>query len=486
MATPLPKNRARFSLAEIALATDGTPSAGSPADATVGVSTDSRSVAAGELFVALVGDTFDGHDHAAAAVERGARVVVASRDLALSSAAVVVRVDDTLRALGALGRAHRLRWAGHRPRSVVGVTGSAGKTTTRHVTTSVLRALGRTVHASAGNLNNAIGVPLVLLGLEDPHDTAVVEVGMSTPGEIAHAAALVEPDAAVVTLVSEAHVEGVGSIWGVAREKSELLAHARPRGAAIANADCAGARAALVRARPRRHLLYGVAADADVRLVSRVSRGLAGADLSIDVRASAGAPLRVEARTPLLGEAGAYASLAAIAVAVALDPASAQRPADLARGLLSSGDAESGRLSANVLSDRTIVIDDAYNANPSSMRASIRAAREIATAEGRDLVLFLGVMRELGAEAAALHADVGRAAAEARPTVVVAVSPDAEPLASAAEAAGAAVRRVADAAAAVDLAATLVSPGAVVLVKASNSVKLWSVAAALAARASSP
>ncbi len=321
MATPLPKNRAAFSLAEIVLATGGEASSGSPSDGVVGVSTDSRSVTRGELFVAVVGERFDGHDHVAAAAAAGAAVVLVSRGVAVPAGVHAVRVPDTLRALGDLARAHRRRWAARGDKQVVAITGSAGKTTTRHVTTAILAALGRRVHASVGNLNNAVGVPHVVFGLDNTHDTAVIEVGMSTPGEIAHCAAIVEPSAAVVTLVADAHTEGVGSIWGVAREKSALFAALSSGGLAIANADDAGARAGLLRARGARHVLYGEAAGTDVRLLSRRPLGSAGAELEVELRRPDGAPVALHVQVPLLGAAGAYASLAALAVAVGLDPA---------------------------------------------------------------------------------------------------------------------------------------------------------------------
>ncbi|MBL9027215.1 MAG: UDP-N-acetylmuramoyl-tripeptide--D-alanyl-D-alanine ligase [Myxococcales bacterium] len=480
MATPLPKNRAPFSLAEIVLATGGEALGGSPSDRAVGVSSDSRTVTAGEVFVALVGDRFDGHEHARTAAERGAAVIVASRPIQVPSGTHVVRVDDTLAALGALGRAHRRRWAGRGAKRVVGITGSAGKTTTRHVVAALLGNLGRRVLASVGNLNNAIGVPHVLFCLDDNHDDAVIEIGMSTPGEILRTAALVEPDAGVVTLVSDAHTEGVGSIWGVLREKSSLFETVRPGGLVVVNADDAGARAALVRAAGRRHLLYGEANDADVRLVRRVARGLAGSDLTLEIRRASGEPTRVEMSIPLLGAAGAYAALAAASVAIGFDDTLADRPEVLSRVLADVGGAEGGRLSPRVAADGTLVIDDAYNANPASMIASIRAAREIADAEGRRLVLVLGVMRELGARSDELHAEVGAAAAAASPAALVVVSTEA--MARAAEAAGASPKLAADATAAVEVASTLVSPGDVVLVKASNSLGLSLVAARLAER----
>jgi UDP-N-acetylmuramoyl-tripeptide--D-alanyl-D-alanine ligase len=484
VSTPLPKNRAAFTLAEAALATGGQVRRGDlrTAPASVGVSTDSRSVAPGEAFVALVGERFDGHDHVAAAVGRGASLVVVSRDVSVPGDAAILRVPDTLRALGALAQAHRRRWAARPaggPRRVVAVTGSAGKTTTRHAAAVVLSALGWSVHASAGNLNNAVGVPHVLFGLEPRHDVAVVEVGTSSPGEIAHAAEIADPDVAVLTLVSEAHTEGVGTLLDLLREKSDLFAAVHPHGTVVANGDDALARAALVRARARRQLTYGGSEDAEVRLLARTPRGLAGSDLTIEIGGAPPRRARFEATVPILGVAGASAALAATACALALDPDAAGRTNDIARAIASLRPPETGRLSARETEAGGVVIDDAYNANPASTLASIDAAREVAVTRAARLVLVLGAMRELGPRSAELHAEVGRAAAASGAGLLIVVGPEAEPLAAAAEARGAAVVRAADAAQAERAAHDAVRPGDVVLVKASNSLGLMSVAARL-------
>ena len=478
VATALPKNLARFTLAEALLATGGSLARSSSLGAAVGVSTDSRAVSHGEAFVALVGERYDGHDHLRAATERGASLLVVSRQCEAPPGPAIVRVDDTQRALGSLGRAHRRRWGGHHsglgPLPLVGITGSAGKTSTRHATESLFEALGMgPVHASAGNLNNAIGIPMTLFGLEPRHRAAVVEIGMSTPGEIAWGTSLAEPTVGLVTLVAAAHTEGLGSIWGVLKEKSDLLLGLAPAATAVANADDELARATLVVSRATRFVTYGAAPDATVRLVRRTARGLGGAELELDVHGA-----RIEALVPMLGRAGTYAALAAVATAVAARPPGASLDVSaVARGLSTLGQGESGRLHARESSQGRIVIDDAYNANPASMRASIDAAHEIADALERPLVLVLGAMRELGAESDALHEELGAHAAQARPRMLVAVAAPA--LAARARADGATVIEVADAAAALVALGPALSPGDVVLVKASNSIGLSRVAAAL-------
>ncbi len=518
MATPIPKNRARFTLAEIARVTDALEVwAAEPATTIAGrlvegVSTDSRSVSVGELFVALGGERFDGHAHVLSALQQGAVAALVSREREamglgdLAPGQVVVRVRDTLAALGALGRAHRRRWAGE-PRSdrgtsrrvVVGITGSAGKTTTRHAVSRLLSALGKNVHSSAGNLNNAVGVPMTLLGLEAAHEVAVVEIGMNSPGEIDYATRIAEPEIGIVTLVAEAHTEGVGSYWGVLREKGALLAALDEDAVAIANVDDPGAGACLLGSGTRRRLGYGAREGAGARLVSFEPIGLGEQRIavelrrpseqpsafeqrsSIEERREGSEPLRVEATIPLLGEAGRYAALAALSCAVAIEPEVLTRPERLAHALTAIGGNETGRLAAIERGDGTVVLDDAYNANPASMRASLETAHDLATRRGARLGAVLGAMYELGSRSVALHEELGRlVAALGVQWLVVVDRGDGAAIARAASEAGVLVELVPDAASAQQAARARLQPGDVVLVKASNSVGLGTLARSLA------
>src|SRR5690606_7559408 len=202
-----------------------------------GVSTDSRSVAAQNLFVALVGERFDGHRFVAAAAEKGAAAAVVARGAELPPLPAgfgVVEVDDTLAALGALARTHRRRF----PRlKVAAVTGSNGKTTTKELAAAAFAAAFGETLATEGNLNNEIGVPLTLLRLGARHAAAVVEMGMNHPGEIARLAAIAEPDAGLVTCAQPVHLEGLGSVEAVARAKGELYRGLPAGGIAVANLD---------------------------------------------------------------------------------------------------------------------------------------------------------------------------------------------------------------------------------------------------------
>jgi UDP-N-acetylmuramoyl-tripeptide--D-alanyl-D-alanine ligase len=477
VATEVPENQASFGVAELSLLLGASVDLDRWGRATArGVCVDSRRVKPGQLFVALRGERFDGHDHARAASEAGAAAVISERAVDLVEGCVELRVSSSLDALASVARAHRRSWARRSGGKIVGITGSAGKTTTRHAVASLMASLGRSVHSSAGNLNNAIGAPMSLLGLRPEHDLGVIEMGMNSPGEIAHLARTAEPDVGILTLVAHAHTEGVGSIAGVLREKSDLLAHLPEGGVAIVNVDSPLTRAAVVRATSRRVTAYGVAEDADVRLLARSVLPSMKSRLHVAWRQS-GRSGELEAEVDLLGAAGALACLAAIAVALSVEgeTVAPKLPAALA-GIPPN---ERGRLSPLPLSDGTLLIDDAYNANPASMCSSIEAASELATATGRRLVLALGSMLELGADSDALHELVGEAARRAAPAQVLVVGAAARGIARPLEGRA---RVFDDVAAAGPTFLELVEPGDLVLVKASNSVGLGRLAELLKGR----
>jgi UDP-N-acetylmuramoyl-tripeptide--D-alanyl-D-alanine ligase len=314
---------------------------------------------------------------------------------------------------------------------------------------------------------------MVLLGLRDEHRIAVVEVGTSSRGEIAHGGAITRPDVAVLTLVAAAHTEGLGTLDDVATEKGALLAALGPSGIAVANADDQRAAAQLSRVGGPGSLRYGTHPEAEVRLLARSRRGQGGQELSV---LSAGTELTIS--TPLLGTAGAYATLAALAVARALGHLPGSGDA-ITRALAPLATEADGRLSARTLGDGTVLVDDSYNANGASMRASITAAAELASDLGRRLVLVLGDMRELGALSREEHAAVGRAAAEAAPAVVVAVGREALALADAVDELGLRALRASDADEAASVVAGVLQAGDVVLVKGSRGVRLERVVARL-------
>ncbi|MEJ7732573.1 MAG: UDP-N-acetylmuramoyl-tripeptide--D-alanyl-D-alanine ligase [Polyangiaceae bacterium] len=493
MTTPIPENRARFDLGEVVAATAGELlSAGvlGAGGAAVGVSTDTRALVRGAVFVALGGDSFDGHTHLEAAAAAGAVLALVERPVAAPPGMALVRVRSTLDALGALARTHARRWrALGGQRITVAITGSAGKTTTRAAVAALAEARWPgAVHATRGNLNNRVGAPLMLLGLEGHHRLTVIEVGTNQPGEIAALASVVEPDAAVLTLIAAAHVEGLGSLEGVAAEKGALFAALSPRGLAVGNADDARVRRALDAAPAGRAVSYGFAPEATYRISAREPLGLTQARLTLargaSARAGAGGS---ELLTPLLGEAGALASAAAVAVVEELS-GQAFSGDELTRALSAAQiGGGAGRLAPRLLPDGLAIVDDSYNANPASSCASIRASAELAQADGRRLLLVLGEMRELGAHAAEGHDEVGRAAAASGAALVVAIGGEARRIAAAAAQAGMRAVFVDSAAEATPLVLAEANSRDLILVKGSRGVATERVVRALvAAREATP
>ena len=414
MATPLPPNRASFTLAEILAATGG-ELARAGADRVTAISTDTRAITSGACFVALRGEVHDGHAHLAAAAAKGATLAIVDRDVEAPAGLAIVRVRDTLIALGDLARAHARRWRGSSAaRRVVAITGSAGKTTTRIAVTALLGAVmdPGAILSATGNLNNRVGVPMVLLGLEPRHEVAVIEMGMNQPGEIAELSRIAEPEIGVVTLIAAAHTEGLGSIAAVAEEKGALYRALPVDGWAFGNADDPRVNAELARSPASQKRRHGRAEGADHRILAREPVGMTSSRVNLN-----GASFT----TPLLGEAGALACAAAVAVvtdAFGARPSEALCTEAFARADVGAG---AGRLVPRVFPSGLAVIDDTYNANPASTVASIIAAAEIARATGRRLILVLGEMKELGPESARGHDEVGRAAAESGAHAVFAV-----------------------------------------------------------------
>ena len=418
MATRLPKNHAAFTVAELLEVTGGVLAARGAAERATHVSTNTREIVPGAVFVALRGKVHDGHAYVAEAAAAGAPVAVVERDVDAPPAMTLVRVASTMKALADLARAHVARWHARGGRTVVGITGSAGKTTTRVATAALVETLfpGELV-AARGNLNNRIGVPMVLFSLDAEHRRAVLELGTSEPGEIAELCRMAQPDVGILTLVAAAHIEGLGSIEGVLNEKAALFRSLSREGVAVGNGDDARIRGALEATACARRVTYGRNATADVRIAERTPIGMTRSSVVL-VRADG---RRSAFETPLVGEAGALACAAAVAAveaafAVQLDGAWLTD----AFGRVQVGEGAQ-RLVPLELPSGLAVIDDTYNANPASMSSSIRAAAEMAVAMGRPLVLVLGEMRELGSEAARGHEEVGRVAGESGARLVIAV-----------------------------------------------------------------
>ena len=452
----------RLTAGWVADAAGGVVVAGERAREFSGVSIDSRTLAPGDLFVAIRGERFDGAEFAAPAVAAGAGGVVVPRgrgrdlDLENRPLVAVVEVDDTTRALQSLARAVR-RESGTK---VIAITGSAGKTTTKEVTSEFLSARYRVVR-NRGNLNNHIGLPLSLMELRHRPEIAVVELGMNHAGEISALVGIAEPEVRVWTNVGEAHIGFFDSMDAIAEAKAEILERAAPATLLVANADDER----IVARVPRfggRTLTFGVDRPAGVRATRVVDRGIEG--ISARVVTPRG---DIELETPLIGRANLANVLAATAVAIELDvplPAIAERASRLSPA---SHRGEIVRLAGNVT-----VIDDSYNSNPTATK---RALDVLACVGARRRVAVLGEMLELGDSAVGLHEEVGRAAVVAGVGLLVAVGgPPAAALANAAIRAGLARDRVHYMAAsdeAAEVVARLVEAGDVVLVKGSRGVR---------------
>lgn len=477
MATPIPPNQARFTPAEVARATGGTlVRDGRPLGS---VSTDTRTISPGALYVALRGESFDGHRFLPQAAAAGAGGVLISSAGDFPPAGSVIRVADTRVALGGLARFHRDRWASTDGRKILAVGGSAGKTTTTRAIAALLDVLRPgEVQSTPGNLNNDVGLPMTLLLLDEPHHLGVVEIGTSHRGEIARLAAVARPDVAVLTLVAPEHTEGIGTLEDVAEEEGDLLAALGEDGIAIGNGDDPRVAVQVGRSPAARKVLYGFGEGCSLRALAREPRGLVGSLLR--VAADVGAPVDYE--VPLPGEAGALAALAALAAARAVVGAEAGVPPEALReALLRVAAVRDGRFAAETLADGTVLLDDTYNSNTGSARSSLKTARELADHLHRRLVLVLGEMRELGPLAAREHDEVARLAVEAAPALLVAVNGEAERFAHAARGAGIESAFFATGEEAAHHVVRLVRPGDVVLVKASRGVRLETVASALRA-----
>lgn len=358
------------------------------------ISTDTRTLAAGDLFVALAGERFDAHDFLPQATAAGARAAVVRRGTAPVPGLALLEVDDPLRALGDLARARRRQISG----PVVAVTGTNGKTSTKEMLAAVMRTRHR-VHATRANLNNLIGVPTTILESPADADALVVEAGANLPGEIARYREIIEPDITVITNVGAGHLEGFGSLDGVMTEK---LALARGVPLVITGADPPGLGPAARKVAGR-------------VVVAGIERGDCTAEavmLDPDGRAT----LQVDGRAirlPLPGRHLAANAMLAWALAREL-----RLDADAAAAALETLTLPGGRSEVRRVGGLT-VLDDSYNANPQSFRAAIATAR--AMRAGRRLIFVAGTMREMGEHAAALHAEIAAELVALEPDLLAAV-----------------------------------------------------------------
>lgn len=451
-----------MTLNEIADAVGGTVHDGPPdLLVTAPVVFHSGAVPAGGMFVALSGERVDGHDFAQAAIDGGAVAVLAARPVGVPA----VVVDDVPAAYGQLAREVAARLPAM---SVIALTGSVGKTTTKDLLGQVLSCVGATI-APAGNRNNELGVPETVLQASPSTRFIVVEMGARHRGDITHLTGLVRPHVAMVLNVGAAHLGEFGTVEAIAEAKGELVEALPAGGVAILNADD-----------PRVAAMRTLTAAKVVTFGRHPHAVVQARDVTVDAGGRAsftlhtpGASAPVQLR--LHGEHLVSCALAAAAAALQFTGDVAL----VARALSRADPVSQGRMGVTDRADGVRIINDAYNANPQSMHAALDTLT-VMTRQGRRGVAVLGQMNELGPISHEAHAALGSAVAEANVAWLVAVGDgDAGVLAHTASSCGTRVTRVADADAAYQLLAAELTPGDVVLLKASHSVGLMSVAARL-------
>jgi UDP-N-acetylmuramoyl-tripeptide--D-alanyl-D-alanine ligase len=417
-------------------------------------SIDSRTISRGELFFAVKGERLDGHDFVEQAIEKGAVAAIVRKDQQsrYPSAMKLLAVDDTLVALQTLATAVRRLWG----KPLVGVTGSAGKTTTKEAVAHVLAARFY-VLKSEGNFNNHFGLPLMLLKLEPDHDVAVIEMGMSHAGEIRALAKIALPEIGVVTNIAPVHLEFFDSLAGIARAKYELIESLPAGGTAVLNADDEYV-SQFGRGFKGKVLMYGTAATADIRGENVQSRGAEGSEF--DVVTSFG---REHARLPLVGDHNILNALAAVAVAVSRGISEQEAVAALAT--LAPADKRGQVLQLGNIT----IINDCYNSNPKALQAMVDA---LAAMKARRRIVVAGEMLELGPSGEEMHRAAGRHVAEKRIDRLVGVRGLAQAMVESARKHGTPCEFVATPEEAGEWLARETRNGDVVLLKASRGVKL--------------
>lgn len=452
-----------MTLREIALAIGGAVhDTSAVVPVTAPVVFDSRQVEPGGMFVALPGERVDGHDYAAQAIESGAAAVLASRPVGVPA----VVVDDVPIAYGRLARAVVDRLS---RTTLIGVTGSVGKTSTKDILAQVLPAFGSTV-ANRGSNNNELGLPYTVTRATEDTRYLVLEMGARGIGHVAYLTQIAPPTVGVVTRVGSAHLGEFGSVENIARAKGELveaLPDAAGGGLAVLNGDDPLVAGMASRAAAR-VLTYGIDGPADVRAerVTEDGQGRAAFRLAYDGQVA-------EMRLRLYGLHQASNALAAATVALGLG-----HPIESVAEAVSRAEAVSpGRMQVTTRPDGVTVVNDAYNAAPDAMRAALLALRSMTASGGRRAVAVLGEMVELGEYAQQVHHEIGQHAAETGTGWLIAIGgANAEQYAAGAVGTDTVVDRAADATAAWQLLRDGLRPGDVVLVKAANSAGLLTLA----------
>ena len=469
---------------EVAQATGGRLAADPAVRVTGPVVADSRLVEAGALFVALPGEHVDGADFAPGAVEAGAALVLTQRELDVPS----VVVDDVQKALGDLAREvlARLR-AAHPDVKVYSVTGSAGKTTTKDLLGRLVTDVEGDTIAPQGSFNSEVGLPLTVLRATDSTRKFAMELGADKPGDIGYLASIVRPHIAIILMVGTAHIEFFGSQEAIADAKAEVLGGMAPGGVAVLNADDERVLGLTPRAEGfgLRVVTFGRVPTADVRAEDVTVDATGRASFVLRVRGAVAAAgeaaddVRVPVSLRLVGEHHVSNALAAATAAIL----GGKSPAVVAARLSQAEPGSPHRMAVTERPDGVTVVDDAYNANPESMRAALRSLAVMAGRERRS-VAVLGEMRELGQNARVAHHEIGLLAVRLNIKLLVVVGEGAYHIAEGAVQEGSWGEEsvfVPDLDAARAVLDERVRPGDVVLVKASNGSGLWRLGDELAA-----
>ena len=454
-----------LTLAETAAAAGGTLHDADPGTrVTGGVEYDSRKVEPGGLFLALPGEHVDGHEFARSAVDRGAVAVLCTRTVPVPR----IEVTDGIAAVTALATAV----AGRLPATVLGITGSSGKTSTKDLLGQVLAHAGKTV-APAGSHNNELGHPYTVLQADERTRFLVLELGARGAGHIAHLTRIAPPDIGLVLNVGTAHLGEFGSRESIAQAKGELVEALPADGVAVLNADDPLVMA-MAKRTAARVVTFGNRADADVRASDIVLDDLGRPSFSL--HADGGA---AKVRLRLVGAHHVANALAVTAAAGAVG----MSLAETAGALADAAPASRWRMEVTERDDGVMIINDAYNANPESMRAALETLAAVTRSRGGRAIAVLGQMAELGAAERAEHERIGRLAADLDIARVVTVGDTARPIGGAAaleRSWGGEAQSVPDADAAIAAVRADMRPGDVVLVKASRAASLERVALAIA------
>ncbi len=449
-----------YNCAELAEAVEGKLLWGDPDRVFSGVTTDSRKVAAGNLFIPLIGEKFDGHDYIEQCCNNGAAVCLTQKPVPEKQGCTAILVGDTAKALRDLAAWHRNKY----DIPVVGITGSVGKTSTKDMMACVLSKKYE-VLKTQGNFNNEIGLPLTLLNLEARHEAAVIEMGMSGFGEISRLTAVAQPQIAVITNIGVSHIEKLGSQRGILRAKLEILEGLKPGGAVVLNGDDP-----LLREQSGKlgfkTIYYGMEQSSDYTAGAYKSLGEAGTCFNISLEGR-----EYVVKVPVPGIHNVYNALAAIAVGIEMNI-----PMDtIIDGI---GGYSPGNMRQNIITYNGMkIINDAYNASPQSVQASINVLEELAS--GSRSIAVLGDMLEMGTMSEELHYSVGSFIKDKKLDYLVTVGMDSENISRAVTDSGnksIKTRHFADTAQALEYILGIIGRGDYILIKGSRGMKMEQIA----------